>query len=86
MLLKKNWMISGKIVKLNKDQLRYRLDGHCFMANRKYFKTKREATKECMYRNTERMCQDLEVFKMPKGTKHAGEYAVCTYMEYLNTY
>ena len=56
------------------------------MAHRKYFKTKREALKECMYRNSERMRANLDVFKMPKGTRHAGEYAVCTYMEYLNTY
>jgi hypothetical protein len=25
------------------------------------------------------------VFKMPKGTRHHGEYAVCTEFEWLNT-
>ncbi|MBQ5454759.1 MAG: hypothetical protein IIT63_02915 [Prevotella sp.] len=28
----------------------------------------------------------MHIYKMPKGTRHHGEYAVCDEMEYLNTH
>ena len=28
----------------------------------------------------------MHIYKMPKGTRHHGEYAVCDEMGYLNTY
>lgn len=53
---------------------------------RKYFKTITEARKALAERkNKDCSCTD-EIFKMPKGTRHAGEYAVCSHLEYLNTY
>ena len=53
---------------------------------RKYFKTRIEARKALVQRKSkDRFCSD-EIFKMPKGTRRAGEYAVCTHLEYLNTY
>ncbi len=54
------------------------------MTRRKYFKTKEEAKKELERRRIE--CRGLQVFRMSKGTRHAGEFAVCTEMEWLNTY
>lgn len=53
---------------------------------RKYFKNKKEAIAECQQRNIGKGIQWFKVFKMPKGTRHHGEYAVCSEMEYLNTY
>lgn len=49
---------------------------------KKYFNTKREAKAELAKRND----QSLGVYKMPKGSRKAGWFAVCTYMEWLNTY
>ena len=55
------------------------------MRHRKYFKSKKEAIKTCEERNKS-YGKGIEVFKMPKGSRHSGQYAVCTYIEYLNTY
>ncbi len=53
---------------------------------RKYFKSKAEAQRALDDRKRKSLsCYD-EIFKMPKGTRHHGQYAVCTYEEYLNTY
>lgn len=51
----------------------------------KYFNAKQAAIKAKNERskNGER---DLHVFKMPKGTRNSGKFAVCTEIEYLNTY
>ena len=57
------------------------------MRQRKYFKSKKEALKECEERNkTFGSGRDIGVYKMPKGSRHSGQYAVCNYIEYLNTY
>lgn len=52
---------------------------------RKYFKSKPAALKACEKRN-QPYGKGLQVFKMPKGSRHPGMYAVCTYLEYVNTY
>lgn len=53
---------------------------------RKYFSSKAAACKALSERKRNNLqCCD-EIFKMPKGTRHAGQYAVCTHLEYLNTY
>lgn len=52
---------------------------------KKYFKTKKEAQKALEERSM-RTSMNLGVYKMPKGSRRHGEYAVCTYIEYLNTY
>ena len=31
-------------------------------------------------------CLGIHVWKMPKGSRHAGKFAVCSELEYLNTY
>lgn len=52
---------------------------------KKFFKTKTEANKA----SKERWAlgyYDQHVWKMPKGTRHHGEFAVCSELEYLNTY
>lgn len=54
---------------------------------KKYYKTKAEANKARLER--ERVTGwfgILHVWKMPKGTRHHGEFAVCSELEYLNTY
>lgn len=57
------------------------------MTQKKYFKTKAEAVKACEERRKRfGASADLHVFKMPKGSRHAGQFAVCSEMEYLNTY
>lgn len=53
---------------------------------KKYFKTRKEALQVCAQRNERSNCNYFKVFKMPKGTRHHDEFAVCSYMEYLNTY
>lgn len=53
---------------------------------KKYFKSKEEAMKVCAQRNHGKTIEWYKVFRMPKGTRHHGEYAVCSEMEYLNTY
>ena len=54
---------------------------------RKYFKSRKEAIKACEERNkTFGSGKEIRGYKMPKGSRHSGQYAVCTYIEYLNTY
>ena len=55
------------------------------MRQKKYFDTLREAKKSLEERRASSY-GDLDIYKMPKGTRHAGKYAVCGHMEYLNTY
>lgn len=52
---------------------------------KKYYKTKSEANKAKQARDAQGFI-GLHVWKMPKGTRHHGEFAVCTELEYLNTY
>ena len=53
---------------------------------RKYFKIKKEAIKVCEERNKNfGSGNEIGVYKMPKGSRHSGQYAVCTYIEYLNS-
>lgn len=49
---------------------------------KKYFTSKKEANKA----REERQKLNPHVFKMPRGSRHAGQFAVMTEMEYLNTY
>lgn len=49
---------------------------------KKYYDTKKEATAAKKALNDPMMY----VWKMPKGTRNAGKYAVCDELEYLNTY
>ena len=57
---------------------------------KKYFKTRIEARKAL----AERKAKDpngistygLNIFKMPRGTRHAGQFAVCTHLDWINTY
>ena len=56
------------------------------MRMKKYFKSKAEAQRVCAERNKGKGFTWYHVFKMKRGTKHHGEYAVCSEMEYLNTY
>jgi len=53
---------------------------------KKYFKNKKEAIEVRDKRNAGKGIEWYKVFKMPKGTRHHGEYAVCSEMEWLNTY
>lgn len=53
---------------------------------RKYFETRKEALQECERRNRGMRIQYYRVFKMPKGTRNHGKFAVCSEFEYLNTY
>ena len=55
------------------------------MSRYKYFKKKTDALKALSERDPGRT-KGLQIFKMQEGTRHAGEYAVCTELEYLNTY
>lgn len=54
------------------------------MRPKKYYTSKNEAIAACEERNRiyGTHCQ---VFKMPKGTRRHGEYAVCTHLEFINT-
>lgn len=52
---------------------------------KKYFSTKPSARKAKNER-IKKGERGLQVFKMPKGTRHTGKFAVCTEIEYLNTY
>ena len=57
------------------------------MRQRKYFKSRKEALKAYEERNkTYGSGKEICVYKMPKGSRHSGQYAVCDYIEYLNTY
>lgn len=51
---------------------------------KKYFTSKKEANKAREER--QKTNPYVHVFKMPKGSRNAGQWAVCTEMEYLNTY
>lgn len=53
---------------------------------KKYFKSKSEAKAALAKRKNKSLACCDGIFKMPKGSRHAGEYAVCTELEYLNTY
>lgn len=53
---------------------------------KKYFKSKAEALKVCAERNKGVGHEYYKVFKMSKGTRHHGEFAVCSEFEWLNTY
>jgi len=52
---------------------------------KKYFKDLAEARKVCEERSRRDHYQ-YGVYRMPKGSRRHGEYAVCSYLEYLNTY
>lgn len=54
------------------------------MTTKKYFKTRQEANKVCKERQQTNPA--IKVWKMPKGTRHHGEFAVCDEMTFLNTY
>ena len=51
---------------------------------RKYFKSRTEAIKACEEQNKP-YGKGIEVHKMPKCSRHSGQYAVCDYIEYLNS-
>lgn len=51
---------------------------------RKYFKTLKEARKEVEERQNHFYDCTLRIFKMPKGTRHHGQYFIGTDIEYLN--
>ena len=53
---------------------------------KKYFDNKNDAIKAASERNNGKGIEWYKVFKMPKGTRNHGKYAVCSEMEYLNTY
>ena len=55
-------------------------------AIKKYFKTKKEAIEVAKERRKIKDTYIISVFKMPKGSRHHGMYAVCTYLEFINTY
>lgn len=52
---------------------------------KKYYKTLKEANAAKNAREAQGYF-NLHVWRMPKGTRHHGEFAVCTEIEYLNTY
>lgn len=53
---------------------------------KKYFKSRSEAIKVCRERNGKLNDPTYYgVFRMPKGSRHVGQFAVCTHMEYLNS-
>ena len=54
------------------------------MRQRKYFKSRKEAINAREERNKP-YGKGIEVHKMPKGSRHSGQYAVCTFIEYLNS-
>ena len=57
------------------------------MRQKKYFTSKKEALKACEERNkTFGSGKEVGVYKMQKGSRHSGQYVVCDYIEYLNTY
>lgn len=49
---------------------------------KKYYDTKKEATAAKKALNNPM----IHVWKMPRGTRNAGKYAVCTEIEFMNTY
>lgn len=52
---------------------------------KKYFNNRKDAIKAARERNADKGVW-YKVFKMPKGTRHHGQFAVCSEIEYLNTY
>ena len=52
---------------------------------KKYFTTKARAVSARKQRDPFGS-NGIRVYKMPKGSRHAGMFAVCTELEYLNTY
>ena len=56
------------------------------MATRKkYFDTKAQANKARKEYDPTGY-KGIHVWKMPKGSRHAGKFAVCTELEYLKTF
>lgn len=55
------------------------------MKRKKYFKSKKEAL-NALNQYNEKGFYGLHVYKMPKGTRKAGWYAVCTEIDFFNTY
>lgn len=55
------------------------------MKRKKYFKSKKEAV-SYLNQYDGILFYGFRVFKMPKGTRKAGWYAVCSEIEFLNTY
>lgn len=51
---------------------------------KKYFTSKKEANKAREER--QKLNPFLHVFRMPRGSRHAGQFAVMTEIEYLNAY
>lgn len=51
---------------------------------RKYYKTLSEAKQA--HAVAVKINPFLHIFKMPRGSRRVGWYAVCTELEYLNTY
>ena len=54
------------------------------MRRKKYFQYKCEAV-EALKQYDPRGWYGLHIFKMPKGSRKAGWYVVCSEIEYLNT-
>lgn len=54
-------------------------------AQKKYFKSRAEARRVCAERNAKLNTNMYGVWKMPKGTRHVGMYAVCTDIIFLNS-
>ena len=63
-----------------------RIYNQILLSMKKYYKSKKEAVKARDERNEREHTKRYGVFKMSKGTRHHGEYAVCSEMEWLNTY
>ena len=55
-------------------------------AIKKYFKTKKEAIEVAKERRKINNTYTIQGFKKPKCTRHHGMYAVCTYLDFINTY
>lgn len=53
---------------------------------RKYFKSKAEANKFRDLYNEQENTTLYNVYRMPRGSRHPGMYAVCSFLEYVNTY
>lgn len=54
------------------------------MTKRIYYKTKKEAIAAKKERLAARSWDDVHIFKMPKGSRKVGWFAVCSELEYLN--
>lgn len=51
---------------------------------KKYFKSRSEAKKAADERNSSHYTFDIHVFKMPRGSRHVGQFFVGTHLEYLH--